>query len=448
MAVSQKPRCKHLVLDAGPLLSLTPLRGLAESFYTVPQVLAELKDKRAREHLEQLRRLSGVNIVIKSPDAASLAHVIELAKKTGDYSVLSHPDLSVLALVYMLHKEGENTIESRTAVEAGINEDVSSAAEGSIPTTTVDDVTERLNKISFAESPDGSSQADQADIVGEGEEPLDFEIHPIQDEDESASSEDTSSAPVFEDPTDVDDGEGDWITPDNVHIHKSKALGLLPSATGKDTKYEETWAGCMTVDFAMQNVLLQMGLNLISIEGKRIEKMKTWILRCHACFELCKDNSKKFCPSCGNPTLIRVSVTLSKLGADPKAPAVQVHLQKNFQYRLRGTKYCIPAPKSGSAKTGSGDGLILREDQQEYMRAVKRIANKKERQEAKMLKGMANSAAGGSASVLSSWMDPDWVPEMMSTRTGGKSRNQNPRPDELPRIGYGNKNPNERRRRK
>lgn len=74
MAVTQLPRCRHLVLDAGPLLSLSPLRSLAETYLTVPQVLAELKDNRAREHFEQLGLISGVNIEIRSPDSASLAH--------------------------------------------------------------------------------------------------------------------------------------------------------------------------------------------------------------------------------------------------------------------------------------------------------------------------------------------------------------------------------------
>ena len=41
---------------------------------------------------------------------------------------------------------------------------------------------------------------------------------------------------------------------------------------------------------------------------------------------------------------------------------MEIHLKPNFQYRLRGTKYSIPAPKPGSAKTGAGEGLILRED--------------------------------------------------------------------------------------
>lgn len=71
---SANPACKHLVLDAGPLLSLSPLRGLAETYYTVPQVLDELKDKRAWEHFERLGLSAGVRIQIQGPDSASLAH--------------------------------------------------------------------------------------------------------------------------------------------------------------------------------------------------------------------------------------------------------------------------------------------------------------------------------------------------------------------------------------
>ena len=73
-STSTKPTCKHLVLDAGPLLSLSPLRGLAETYYTVPQVLEELKDKRAREHFERLALSAGVRIEVRGPDAAALTH--------------------------------------------------------------------------------------------------------------------------------------------------------------------------------------------------------------------------------------------------------------------------------------------------------------------------------------------------------------------------------------
>jgi len=104
-------RCKNLVLDSGPLLSLSPLRGLAEAYLTVPQVLDELKDKRAREHFERLGLSAGVRVEVRNPDAASLAHVIQFAKKTGDYSVLSHADICVLALTHSLHVKEKAALE-------------------------------------------------------------------------------------------------------------------------------------------------------------------------------------------------------------------------------------------------------------------------------------------------------------------------------------------------
>lgn len=64
--------CKKLVLDSGPLLSLSPLRGLADIYLTVPQVLDELKDKRARQHFEQLGLSTGVRVSIRDPDPGSL----------------------------------------------------------------------------------------------------------------------------------------------------------------------------------------------------------------------------------------------------------------------------------------------------------------------------------------------------------------------------------------
>jgi RNA-binding protein NOB1 len=124
---------------------------------------------------------------------------------------------------------------------------------------------------------------------------------------------------------------------------------------------------------------------------------------------------------------------------------MQIHLKKNFQYKLRGTKYSIPAPKPGSAKAGTGDGLILREDQVEYMRAKKKSDAKRERDERKLVNGVLAKGAEGGVRV-GSWMDPDWVPEMYAVGAGGKGRNL--RNDGLPPIGYGRKNPNERRKKK
>ncbi|KAI0941324.1 hypothetical protein AcV7_002928 [Taiwanofungus camphoratus] len=501
---SSKPACRNLVLDAGPLLSLSPLRGLAETFYTVPQVLDELKDKRAREHFERLGLSAGVRIEVQGPDSASLAHVIQWAKKTGDYSVLSHADLCVLALTYGLdvrEKEAAKKttrqatdlvndpepptaavteVEQRTIAKA-TSEEIDSEAEAP-PTSddsSEDDVQEEHdNNLHEEVSGDTDAQNDELD-----REPLDVELHRLEDNDEvadgpsqsapepgvtasspSVSNPPTSSSeipaasrPLYDDPSDSDDGEGEWITPSNVALHKSRALDLLPSAAangvrkGKGRATETIPVGCMTADFAMQNVLLQMGLGLVGVEGKRIERVKSWVLRCHACFKICKDNARKFCPSCGNPTLLRASVTISSPNAGTNTPTMQVHLKRNFQYKTRGTIYSIPAPKPGSSKIGPGEGLILREDQTAWVRAKKHADGKREREERRLLSAASRGAEmGEGGAILGSWMDPDWVPEILSAGASGKGRSvRSPRMDgDMPVIGYGRKNPNERKRKK
>ncbi|KAK0206686.1 Nin one binding Zn-ribbon like-domain-containing protein [Desarmillaria ectypa] len=461
---SDKPKCKHLVLDAGPLLSLSPLRGLAETYVTVPQIIEELRDKNAREHLERLGFNYGVKIEVKKPSATSLATVIQWAKKTGDYSVLSHPDLCVLALTHTLHEQAKlEKVNQEAEVVKGTIE-----ASNNDPTDAPDDDDGSGDPSDASEPPLSDTESEsQAEVQSEskdaqGLEPLDVELQPIStvkptpQHSPSEEFEGIKNAPLYDDPSDEDDGEGEWITPTNVAIHKSRALDLLPGSDssrwkGKDKADEVIPVGCMTGDFAMQNVLLQMGLNLVGTEGRRIQKVKSWVLRCHACFKICKDSSKKFCPSCGNPSLLRASVTISDPGASPDAPAMQVHLKPNFQYRIRGTKYSIPAPKAGSAKTGPDEGLILREDQAEYMRAKKRADGKREREEAKMMKGLlARGARGDTGVAVGSWMDPDWIPEIMSAGTGGKGRIMRSAgmDRDMPIIGYGKKNPNERRRRK
>ena len=165
---------------------------------------------------------------------------------------------------------------------------------------------------------------------------------------------------------------------------------------------------------------------------------------------ICKDNSRKFCPSCGNPSLLRASVTISSPSAGPNTPTMQVHLKKNFQYKTRGTIYAIPAPKPGSAKGGPGEGLILREDQLAWQRAKKRADGKREREERRLLGAASRGGTGAGGAVLGSWMDPDWVPEIVSAGAGGKGRSVRSRgfDGDMPVIGFGRKNPNERRRKK
>lgn len=76
----------------------------------------------------------------------------------------------------------------------------------------------------------------------------------------------------------------------------------------------------------------------------------------------------------------------------------RIHLKKNFQYHLRGSKFTIPDAKAGRAKgqLKGGTGLILREDQAEWQNAVRSQTIKREKQERKAAKG-----------TLDGWNDPD-----------------------------------------
>lgn len=81
------------------------------------------------------------------------------------------------------------------------------------------------------------------------------------------------------------------------------------------------------------------------------------------------------------------------------------------------------------------------------MRAQKLADGKRERDEKKMVKGMMGKG-GMEGSLTGSWMDPDWIPEIISTGAGGKGRTLGARDGDMPTIGYGRKNPNERKRKK
>lgn len=59
-------------------------------------------------------------------------------------------------------------------------------------------------------------------------------------------------------------------------------------AKGERSERNESYcmkSACVTTDFSMQNVLMQMGLNVISVDGMLIRAAKQWVLRCMACFK-------------------------------------------------------------------------------------------------------------------------------------------------------------------
>ncbi|KAJ1648436.1 20S-pre-rRNA D-site endonuclease nob1 [Coemansia asiatica] len=184
---------------------------------------------------------------------------------------------------------------------------------------------------------------------------------------------------------------GEWITPRNVKQHMASTAMGMKQTSANESKLAMKVA-CVTSDFAMQNVMLKMGIRLVTPDGISVTRLYTWVLRCHACGRLTGNMNKQFCPSCGHATLKRCSVSTGANGR------LQVHLKTNYVYNLRGTIYSMPKPRGGHHTTKD---VITRADDKAYLRAI----NYKEHMEAK-----SNAGLGG----VNSLFDPDFIPGLMT----------------------------------
>ena len=94
---------RALVVDSGPIIrltGLTALRSKASTYYTVPAVMQEIRDAKARQHLEQLP----FELQTREASPEAIQAVVDFSRLTGDYQSLSAVDLQVLGLLYDLGK--------------------------------------------------------------------------------------------------------------------------------------------------------------------------------------------------------------------------------------------------------------------------------------------------------------------------------------------------------
>ncbi|CAM0947961.1 unnamed protein product [Alopecurus aequalis] len=180
-----------------------------------------------------------------------------------------------------------------------------------------------------------------------------------QEENERNIAGETGNANTIEE-TDATDACAEQL--DNLDIKSETEEGLEASFVD-DESSEQSWAlrslsestvACITSDYAMQNVILQIGLRLLAPGGMQIRQLHRWVLRCHACFKVTQEIGKIFCPKCGNGgTLRKVSVTVGENGITMASRRPRV--------TLRGTKFSLPMPQGGRASVITNP--ILREDQ-------------------------------------------------------------------------------------
>jgi RNA-binding protein NOB1 len=290
-------------------------------------------------------------------------------------------------------KESEATLESEVEKLNLEQQTAEEKSEEKSETTPATEPEVEKQPEATEQQPDAEKQE-----TAKQSEPVEQQTEADKQESEQQPAEDTQPS---EDDSDASDDEGGWITPSNLKKKQAATSGSTPSAPVQKTLQ----AAVLTSDYAMQNVALRMGLNLVAPSLARITHLKNWVLRCHGCFKITKDMSRQFCPSCGQPTLMRASCSTDQFGN------FTIHLKKNFQWNNRGNVYSVPKPVHGSAngrlpknaggKNNWGNNLILSEDQKEFARA----SDDQRRQRKKDI------------------MDQDYLPDLLSGhRSGGNGK--------------------------
>ncbi|KAI0856232.1 Nin one binding Zn-ribbon like-domain-containing protein [Xylaria cubensis] len=383
-----------LILDAGPLIKNDPpvstLLAQADELYTLPSVVSEIRDAATRSRVETTLLPF---LKLRSPRPTSIKFVTDFARRTGDLEVLSKPDIHLMALAYELECElnGGDWRLRKTPGQKGVNgkspaqieKDKANAANSTEEVSTEgtegaeesqqaeENITEETPSSEPTIAAESSTKETQPTIeqetITQTLDSLSLEQSATPTVDfatETTTTEDTTTQEAEEE----DDDDDGWITPSNLKKHQVKDQLAQPEQPAQRVLK----VALLTSDYAMQNVLLRINLNLVSSGLARIMRVKTWVLRCHGCFQITRDTAKQFCPRCGQATLTRVSCATDAAGN------FTVYLKKNFQWNNRGNVYSVPKPVHGSAngkargpgggKNGWGRELIFAEDQKEYER--------------------------------------------------------------------------------
>jgi len=434
-----------LILDTGPIIknipSISTLLSCSQNLVTIPALEVEIRDAATRSRYETTIKPF---LTFRDPTPASVNVVRDFARRSGDLAVLSRPDVAILALAYELECErnGGDWRLRKTPGQKGLNgkpppkdelknEEQKSEAVDLVETTkqpgeiteeaeqmqasTVDDVTQSTQHDTPPEIDEFSSKDETSQLTTPDEAPLTNEFPAAQSatniENETNQQPPSQAQSQMHEQHSVDASDSDsdsdgWITPSNLSAHiMADASGTSATTSSSAKAPSILQVATLTTDFAMQNVLLLMNLNLLSATSTptRIRHLKTFVLRCHACFNIVKDSSKQFCPRCGGAnTLNRVACS-----TDSQTGEFKLHLKKNMQWNTRGNVYSIPKPVAGSAngkvsgggKGGWGKGLILAEDQKEFLKAGEE-RERAERKARKMddwddLPGLVSGERGG-----------------------------------------------------
>lgn len=206
-----------------------------------------------------------------------------MATKTGDRAILSNTDIQVMALAADLerHRHGGSWDHLRT-------EPIQPVAQvGKVKDSFTDSHDD--GKLEGWYTPPPRSRKEKNPVNSEPEVCIEEEavlqqsvgsmsINDDKKNDESVSNE--SSQMVSEDGEEDEDDDAGWITPSSLKQRREQQAKAIVATDSP----KKQLVICMTDDFAMQNVLMHMGLCATSSDGRIIRQLKRWVLRCHACY--------------------------------------------------------------------------------------------------------------------------------------------------------------------
>ncbi|XP_028812314.1 RNA-binding protein NOB1 [Denticeps clupeoides] len=367
---------EHVVADAGAFLKRSPLQEIGKNIYSLKDVVDEIRDKQTKKSLAFLP----YKLHFKEPFPEHIRFVTEFSKKTGDYPSLSATDIKVLALTYQL--ELENVGADHLKKDPQVKVQVSSTRQH--PEAPVDIAgfhlprkklsetqvsgqchtfqppeSSEFNSFQFWRTPLLNIEAELLELLGADTvvSKENLQCVNLSDEEQNTHTDPTdgSKKPCSnsqgesrgdEQADEDDDDDRGWITPSNIKLVQMDAGDWRPSA--------DIRVACVTTDFAMQNVLIQIGLNVLSVNGMLIKNTRNYILRCFACFKTTTNMTKVFCPHCGNNTLKKIAVSISDDGS------MQMHFSRNPKVmNPKGLRYSLPKPQGGK----HADNPLLVEDQ-------------------------------------------------------------------------------------
>ncbi|KAI4488108.1 hypothetical protein M0804_004956 [Polistes exclamans] len=398
-------KIQYLIVDTSAFIKNAPLQDIGVNIITEQDVVNEITNKR------QLRRLVVLpyDLSVESAFPENIKFVTEFAKKTGDYTSLSATDVKVIALTYQLEKEKVGTehlketptivktinkneeevyVDSLLVNEVDIkeNEEGQEEKENKNDDECLEDEEDRLSS-DATESSDDEYVSNNETATSDVDDNVDIETKDltekfsnlncepsqleIQSEDGNTHNVDDILATIsdeenkdsLEESNESDDdcnNDNDWITPNNIkNVRKQMDSDVL--------KEKSATVACLTMDFAMQNVLMQIGLNVASLDGKVIKQMRTFIFRCYACFKTTSIMTKVFCPNCGNKTLKKVAISLDDNGKQ------QIHINTRRPLTAKGKKFSLPKPQGGK----HANNPILCEDQPMPQQRISKLARTK-----------------------------------------------------------------------